>query len=41
LDDVCGAFAAALSAKAPKSWTTAEIGKLLASHLQDKAIAAN
>jgi hypothetical protein len=29
------AFAAALSAKAPESWTTAEIGKLLASHQLD------
>jgi hypothetical protein len=29
------AFAAALSAKTPEAWTTAEIGKLLASHLLD------
>ena len=38
LDELHGrlrAFASALSAKAPESWTTAEIGKLLASHRLD------
>jgi hypothetical protein len=30
-------FAAALSAKTPESWTTSEIGKLLASHRLDAA----